>query len=298
MADPPRAAVRELTVLPRAPLVAAVAALLYALWPSAQAPTAAAAEQEWTAEPAVGGRPYVYLEGLPGTVLEDRVSVTNRGARPLTVRLSTTGTKWLAFAENPVTVPARTRADVPFAMTVPASAAPGDRSARIVASADGREVAVPVHVRVGGPELAALTVEDVRVDGDLIRYTLVNRGNTVLTPRLSVRAVGLTGELLRRPARALSVELGPGRRLDLTEPWPDRPALDSVDITLRATAPGAEPAEATVSALYVRWGPVIAGVLGLGAAAGCLALWRARARPAPHEPTGPERHLAQAGVQR
>ncbi|MFD7624240.1 hypothetical protein [Streptomyces sp. NPDC059802] len=46
----------------------------------------------WTARPAVsgsgtGGRPYFYLEGPPGTVLQDRLSVTNPGRSPVTVRL-------------------------------------------------------------------------------------------------------------------------------------------------------------------------------------------------------------------
>ncbi|MFI1471357.1 hypothetical protein [Streptomyces wuyuanensis] len=293
MADPARTAVRGLTVPARARLAAAAGALLPVLW--AVAP--AAAGQDWTAAPATGGRPYVYLEGPPGTVMEDGVSVTNPGAEPLTVRLRAAGTAWLAFAEDRVTVPARTRADVPFAVTVPASASPGDRSARVVASAGGRDAVVRVHVRVTGPELAALTVEDVRVDGRVIRYTLVNRGNTVLAPRLAVRADGLTGALLRRPARALPVELGPGRSLELAEPWPDPPALDSVDVTLRVTAPGAAPAEATASARYVPWAAATGTLLALGAAAGGIALRRGRRPPpGPEGPEGPERTLAQAGA--
>ncbi|WP_392966684.1 hypothetical protein [Streptomyces sp. LN245] len=54
------------------------------------APTALAAEG-WSVVPAAGGtaggRPSVYAEGAPGTVLQDAVSVLNPGARPLTVRL-------------------------------------------------------------------------------------------------------------------------------------------------------------------------------------------------------------------
>ncbi|MHC5702215.1 COG1470 family protein [Streptomyces tirandamycinicus] len=258
---------------------------------TAAAAGAVAAGQEWRAEPATGGRPYVYLEGRPGAVLEDGISVTNPAAEPLTVRLRATGTAWLAFAEDRVTVPARTRADVPFAVTVPATAPPGDRPAKVVVSAGGHEAAVRVHVRVTGPELGALTVEDLRVEGRSIRYTLVNRGNTVLEPRLAVRADGLTGALLRRPARTLPVELGPGRSLELSEPWPDPPALDSVDITLRVTAPGAVPAEATASARYVPWAAATGTALALGAAAGALALWRGRER-------GPGRHGRRRGSDR
>ncbi|MGW2561442.1 COG1470 family protein [Streptomyces sp. NPDC001514] len=267
----------------------------------APATAAPGAGPGWTAEPAAGGRPYVYLEGSPGTVMEDRLSVTNRGAEPLTVRLrgagadnakngefavrtSRTGTgTWIVLASQQVTVPPRTRADVPFAVTVPASATPGDHPAAIVATAGGREVGVRVHVRVAGPTLAALTVEDVRVEGKRIHYALVNRGNTVLAPRLALRADGLTGELLARPARPLPLELLPGRRVELTEPWPDPPALDSVDITLRVTASGGAHGEATASAVYVPWAAATGTALALAAAAAgaaALRLKRTERRPA------------------
>ncbi|MFE7778066.1 hypothetical protein ACFU5O_30035 [Streptomyces sp. NPDC057445] len=305
----------------------AVAAALLCVLPAA-APAAAgpaAAEPVWTAEPAAGGRPYAYLEGTPGTVMQDALSVTNRGAEPLTVRLravdaystkngdlavrtaapAATG-RWIALASARVTVPPRTRADVPFAVTVPGSALPGDHPAAIVATAGGREAAVRVRLRVSGPTLAALTVEDVRVDGERIHYALVNRGNTVLAPRLALTAEGLIGgELVSRPARPLSLELPPGRRVELTEPLPGPPALDSVDVTLRVTAPGGAHGEATGSALYVPWGAVTGGALALGAAAGSAALWSGRRRPGRRDPgtcphsevTETEREPAKAGVE-
>ncbi|MFD0506015.1 hypothetical protein ACFQ0G_30485 [Streptomyces chiangmaiensis] len=127
----------------------------------------ASADGGWSVEPATGGaggRPYVYAEGEPGTVLQDAVSVLNPGSEPLTVRLSgadaddtadggfTVRTRpvdtgaWIAFARTTggrraavhavsVTVPARTRADVPFSLTVPGGAVPGDHPGAIVASA-------------------------------------------------------------------------------------------------------------------------------------------------------------------
>ncbi|WP_399014015.1 hypothetical protein [Streptomyces sp. FIT100] len=275
-------------MLPRALLATAVTALLC----GPLGVPAAAAGPGWTAEPAAGGRPYVYLEGPPGTVLEDRISVTNPGTAPLTVRLRAAGTSWIALAgdreRDPgrVTVPPRTRADVPFSVTVPAGAPPGDHTARIVATAGGRDAVVRVHLRVGGPALAALTVEDVRVDGGRIHYALVNRGNTVLAPRLAVSADGLTGALLDRPARPLPLELRPGRRVDLTEPWSDPPALDSVDVTLRVTAQGGAHGEATASAVYVPWGAATGVALALGAAAAGAAALRLKRT---------ERRLAKVG---
>ncbi|MFJ8662145.1 hypothetical protein [Streptomyces sp. NPDC093795] len=223
----------------------------------------------WTAAPAAG-RPYAYLEGPAGSVLQDTLSLTNPGAGPLTVRLSGHGAP-VSFAAPTVTVPARTRADVPFAVTLTADTPPGEHRGTVRATAAGREIRVDLRLRVSGPRLAALTVEDVRVDtatGSL-RYTLVNRGTTVLAPHLAVHAEGVLGTVLDRPARALPLTLRPGERATRTEPWPDPPALDSVTVRLTATAPDAAPATARADASFAS-GPALTGAAGLllAAAAG------------------------------
>ncbi|WP_103530527.1 hypothetical protein, partial [Streptomyces sp. SM11] len=244
-------------------------------------------------------RPYVYLEGTPGTVLQDRLAVTNSGRSPLTVRLRGDGRAgaWIRFAAGTVTVPARTRAEVPLALTVPPGAVPGDASGEVVAVDGGEEVRVPVRVRIGGPTLAALTVEDVEISGGTIRYALVNRGNAMLEPRLAVRADGLFGTLLDRPERPLPLELAPGRRVERTEPWPDAPALDTVTVRLRVTAPGGARDEAAASATYLPVAPAAGGGLlvlcGL-AVLGCGAYRRRRTRRGapelskPQEPQEPQ----------
>ncbi|OCC09995.1 hypothetical protein [Streptomyces sp. PTY087I2] len=265
-------------------LTAALAALLCGLASPAAADDGPA---DWTARPAGGtdrdARPYVYLEGTPGTVLQDRLAVTNSGRTPLTVRLRGDGRagRWIRFAEDTVTVPARTRADVPLALTVPPDAVPGDASGEAVATGGGEEVRVPVRVRIGGPTLAALTVEDVEISGGTIRYALVNRGNAMLRPRLAVRAEGVFGTLLDRPERALPLELAPGRRAERTEPWPDAPALDAVTVRLRVTAPGGARDEAEGSATYIPVAPAVGGgllVLGGLAALASGAYRRRRTR--------------------
>lgn len=207
--------------------VLAVLLCAFAMTPATAADRADSATG-WTARPAASGaatgtgdgRPYFYLEGVPGTVLQDRLAVTNPGRTPVTVRLrgadaynaedgefAVRGSKgsagtgvWLRLAADRVTVPARTRAEVPFSVTVPTSAPPGDHPGAIVAESGGRSVGVRVHLRVSGPTLAALTVEDVTVSGRTIHYTLVNRGNAALAPRLAVSADGVFGTLLRREA--------------------------------------------------------------------------------------------------
>ncbi|WP_460066398.1 COG1361 family protein [Streptomyces sp. YKOK-I1] len=244
---------------------------------------AAPAADGWSAAPAGGGRPSFYAEGAPGAVLQDTVAVTNPGTRPLTVRLRGTGLGGLplAFAETAVDVPARTRAEVPFTVTLPADTPPGDRSGAIaVQDSTGRRVTVPLLVRAGGPRLPALTVEHVAVHGDRITYELVNRGTTDLVPRLAVRADGVLGTVLDRAPRTLPVRLPPGRRLRLDEPWPDRPALDAVTVRLTVTAPGAARATGGARARFVPWGAVGAGAGALSVGAGALAVVRRRRREA------------------
>ncbi|MFE9374609.1 hypothetical protein ACFYM2_33235 [Streptomyces sp. NPDC006711] len=313
-------------ISPVPPVLAVLALLLCAL----SAPTARAAppaSEEWTAAPAsgggsrpsAGGRPCFYLEGAPGTVLEDRLSLTNPTGAPLKVALRgalaynnadgsfgarATPDPWIALAAPDVRVPPDTRADVPFSVTVPAGARPGDHPAVLVAVAGGREVDIRLQVRVSGPTLSALTVESVRVDKrhHVIRYALVNRGNTALTPRLAVRGDGVFGRALDRAPRALPVELLPGQRVELSEPWPHPPALDRVEVRLDVTAGGGARSSATADVTFVPWGaaagagPVLLG----GAAAAWLAVLRGRrtrALMSPQTPE-PERELAQTGARR
>ncbi|WP_329166244.1 DUF916 domain-containing protein [Streptomyces sp. NBC_01267] len=267
----------------------------------------AAGDHAWTAAPASGGgsrpgedgRPYFYLEGAAGTVLEDTLTLTNPGTKPVSVRLRGaeayntasgafairgTDDSWITPAVRTVKLPARTRADVPFSVTVPATAAPGDHPAAIVASAGGRQAGVRVQLRVSGPTLSALTVEDVGVDKGrgLIRYTVVNRGNTALTPKLEVRADGLFGRVLHRAPHALPMEVLPGQRVRLTEKWPHPPALDSVRVRVTLTAGGGAHGTGTASAVFVPWAWVagLAAVVALGAGA-----WFVRRR----RPAEPER---------
>ncbi|MFD6436124.1 hypothetical protein [Streptomyces venezuelae] len=292
------------------------------------APWSAAPSSGGGTRPAKDGRPSFYAEGTPGAVLRDTLSVTNPGPKPRTISLrgadagntgsgalSVTPAKgtpkdtgaWLSFAKRQVKVPPRTRAEVPFTLTVPTNAMPGDHPGAIVASGGGRTVGVRVDLRVDGPTLSALTVERVDVDTDAgsISYDLVNRGNTVLTPKLAVHADGVLGTLLDRPARTLPVELLPGRRVSLTEPWADAPALDSVDVELTATAAGGARDTATASARFVPWGAVAGGgALLLAAVGAALHLVRRRGRRRTEGPgsddgrerVGATRELARAGT--
>ncbi|MGW3011761.1 COG1470 family protein [Streptomyces sp. NPDC001219] len=275
--------------------ILATAAVLLCPAAAVARPAAAPAPPGWSAAPAPGAgsrpsdrdRPYFYLAGAPGTVMNDRLSLRNPTGRAVTVRLRGTGAR-IAFADGEVRVPPRTRAAVPFTVTVPRDASPGDHPAALIATsrgtaggAAGRHT-VPVHLRVTGPALAALTVENVSVrdrDGAaVIRYTLVNRGNTVLTPRLAVRADGLFGPVLRRAVRTLPGRLAPGQSTDLTETWAGPPALDAVEVRLTATADGGAHGSATASYTALPWGAVAGPAVLLAAGAGGLVVVGRRRR--------------------
>jgi hypothetical protein len=257
----------------------------------AAAPPAVARPGGWSLAPLGGGRPAFYAEGVAGAVLRDTVAVTNPGRTPVAVRLRGTGVP-AVFARGGLRIPARTRAEVPFTVTVPRDAGPGDRTGAIVARDErGRTATVPVRLRVGGPALAALTVEHLAVHADRITYELVNRGTTALAPRVAVCADGVFGRVLDRAPHTLPVRLPPGARRTFSEPWSDRPVLDEVRIRLTVTAGGARDT-ADASTAFVPWGAVAGGSAAV--AAGTAVLLRRRRgdrvrsvpRPATAEPTG------------
>lgn len=217
-----------------------------------------------------------------------------------------------------VTVPAKGRKDIPFTVKVPADATPGDHVGGIVAlntAVEGvqqegkvqvgvkRSVGARLYFRVPGPVTAGLSVEDVKVSrsapllpwvGDAratISYALVNRGNVVVEPRVTVTAEGLFGrEVLNRPARELKLVLLPGQRIELTEPWPDAPQSDWVTVTVAAGA-AAYPeltSESATDFVAVPW-PAAGAALVLAGTA--IALWvlRRRRRAAGEQPeTSPD----------
>ncbi|MFJ8164940.1 WxL protein peptidoglycan domain-containing protein [Streptomyces sp. NPDC096136] len=220
---------------------------------------------------------------------------------------------WIALgpeAAGTVTVPPKGRKDIPFTVKVPQDAAPGDHVGGIVAlntqvegiQRDGRvqvgvkrQVGARLYLRVPGPLTPALSVEDVRVARGAplvpwtkgaratITYTLVNRGNVVVEPKVAVSARGLFGRrVLERPARGPQPALLPGQRITLSEPWPDSPQLDRVEVEVRAGAaayPGLD-ARAGTEFLAVPW-PAAGTLLLLAAAGVALLVLRRRRRAAP-----------------
>ncbi|GAA3395806.1 WxL protein peptidoglycan domain-containing protein [Streptomyces roseoviridis] len=295
-------------------------------------PRAAAAENgEWAVYPAataLGGRPYFYLSADPGTTLTDRVTVTNKTAAPLTFLLygadaynterdggfavrtrherQTGAGAWIRPARDRVTVPPRSAVTVPYTLTVPADAEPGDHPGALVALDERiergggavalgvqRAVGARVYLRVGGPAVPALAVEDVTLDQDrpllpgtragsaVVSYTLHNRGNVTLHPRVALKARGLFGRtLLSRDLDRIPAELLPRQKIRLTAPWGGSPQLDRGELTLTATAEGVRET-GRVSFLAVPWLPLAVLLTG---AAGAAALRIRRRRAAGKAP--------------
>ncbi|MEU0406567.1 DUF916 domain-containing protein [Streptomyces griseorubiginosus] len=247
----------------------------------------AADNGSWSVYPAasqIAARPYFYLSADPGQSIDDKVVVTNKTDRPLSFRLyaadayntardggfavRTVAEKqrgvgaWAKPAKPRVTVPPHGKVTVPFTLSVPEGAEPGDHPGALVAldervdKGDGtvalgvqRAVAARIYLRVGGPTVPAIAVENVHVShhqplvpglgdsGATISYTLRNTGNVTLNPKVELRATGLFGRtLLARELAKIPGELLPGQRVRLTEPWNGAPQLDWGNVKLTASA--------------------------------------------------------------
>lgn len=217
---------------------------------------------------------------------------------------------WARPAKSRVTVPGHKTVTVPFTLHVPDGAEPGDHPGAIVALDERvekgdkgdegagslalgvqRAVGARVYLRVGGPTLPAVAVENVHVAhhqplvpglGDstaTVSYTLHNTGNVTLDPKVELKAKGMFGRtLLTRDLTKIPSELLPGQRVRLTEPWRGAPQLDWGDVTLTARATGTRES-ASASFFALPW-LAVAVVFVAGVVAGALLrARRGRVRP-------------------
>ncbi|OZD54387.1 hypothetical protein CH252_08800 [Rhodococcus sp. 06-1477-1B] len=237
-------------------------ALLLGTPVSASAASAPSADTTvtWSVKPADTAqgrdRPNYAYDLLPGGTVGDALYVANRSPEPITLRVyaadgfltedgaldilaggveSTDLGSWVSIASPELTLDSGASAEVPFTVTVPADAAPGDYAAGIVASmlvtADNgtvteRRLGSRVHLRVQGDLVPALAVGDVAVDyhgtanpaetgSATVSYTLTNTGNTRLDPTVEVALGGPFG-WARVTADDDAPELLPGSSLQRT----------------------------------------------------------------------------------
>ncbi|MEW2397000.1 DUF916 domain-containing protein [Streptomyces sp. NPDC046862] len=176
-------------------------------------------------------RPNFSYGATPGAAVKDHIAVFNYGTSALTLRVyaqdafttadggfdlfaaqhkPTGAGSWIKLRRNQVKVPARSHVIVPFTLTVPQKATPGDHTGGIVASlsaagADtkGNKVAVDqrvgarVYLRVAGELTPRLAVEDLHTayhgtanpfgsGSATVTYTIRNTGNVRLAARQAV----------------------------------------------------------------------------------------------------------------
>ncbi|BBC36458.1 hypothetical protein SGFS_077520 [Streptomyces graminofaciens] len=302
--------------------------LLCLFFTAAAGPAYAADNGSWSVYPIssqISTRPYFVLTADPGQTVEDKVVVANKTGKPLTFRLYAADAyntardggfavrtlkermrgvgAWAKPAKSRVTVPAHGRVTVPVTIRVPEDAEPGDHPGALVAldervdRGEGsvalgvqRAVGARIYLRVGGPTLPALAVEDFRLTrhqplvpglGDstaTVSYTLHNTGNVTLSPKVELRAEGLFGRtLLARDLTKVPSELLPGQSVRLSEQWRGAPQLDWGDVTLTASAKDTRES-AGASFLAVPW--LMAAILLAAAAVGTFLLVRSRRRRA------------------
>lgn len=222
-----------------ATLIAAVLAVLGAVAPALPALAAEADDVNWTVRTASNDfgadRTNFSYTIDPGSTISDALVVANHGQTPvdLTVYASDGFTSadgqlsllvageqshaigtWVAPGAGAVTVAAGETATIPFSVSVPANATPGDYAGGIVTSltvpdaASGvnvdRRLGIRVNLRVGGEIAPALALEDMSVSwqgglnpfagGDAtVVYTLHNSGNATISAQPNAHLSGIFG---------------------------------------------------------------------------------------------------------
>ncbi|MBQ0825273.1 WxL protein peptidoglycan domain-containing protein [Streptomyces tagetis] len=328
-------------VAPRRLLTVLLTALMSVVWMPAAVMAAPAtttspppAEKNqitWGAAPAdtpVGkGRSRFTYDLAPGSRVTDAIAVVNRSDTTIRLRVYASDAfttpsggidllsgdrkpsdvgSWIRMKSTTLTLKSQQTEVVPFTLTVPADATPGDHSGGVVTSliteAQGttvrldRRLGSRVHLRVTGPLSPSLKVSDLHAsyDGTLnpagsgslrLTYTVTNTGNVRLKARQLIRTKGLFG-LIGQDARIADLpEILPGnsltRTVTVTGVWPTV-RLDA-DVILTPAAPDDQPVPRAGQASAGRslwawpWGQLITLAV-LAAAAGAYALLRRRRR--------------------
>lgn len=309
-------------------------------------PAAAADDVPWSVRTASnsfgpGRTNYSYTLNAGGRV-EDGLVVVNHGTTPLDLAVYaadafTTGagqldlvTKdatstgvgaWVHPGRDHITIQPGQSADVPFGVTVPDNAAPGDHLGGIVTSLTQagveRRLGIRIQLRVGGALKPGFSVEDPQVDyagtlnpfgkGDAtITYTIRNTGNAIAAARQEASVSGPFGTW-RVPAEpsADSPSLLPGEKWQVSVPVHGVvPALEltatvSLVPLLTDAAGSTAPLPAIETATHawaVPWVLVLLVVL-CGLVVAVLAFRRRRGRRRLPEPITAPRSPARQGVE-
>ncbi|MFE6487460.1 WxL protein peptidoglycan domain-containing protein, partial [Streptomyces sp. NPDC057757] len=255
----------------------------------------------------------------PGSQVKDAMVVANHSASPLRLALYASDGyttekgqldlltqekksvgigAWVRATEESVRIAPGRTAEIPFTVTVPRDATPGDYVGGILTSlkqsddtegiAVDRRLGIRIKLRVSGALKPALAIENLHVDyhgtanpfgqGDAtVTYTLHNTGNALLSGAQNVTLTGPFGTLSTQAARiAAPPELLPGERWKVVVPVDD--VTPAVRLTAEATVTPAitdaagstsslRPVRATTTGWAIPWTLVLLVVLLLAAAA-------------------------------
>ena len=230
-----------------------------------------------------GGRDYfIYTLGA-GEVFGDVVAVSNVGTETATFVIYATDAintsdgsftllreeekptdvgSWLELGATQYTVKPGERVDIPFSITVPADATPGDHAGAIAAQKvndptlpdDGvslevrLRVGARIYVRVDGLLSPSIAVENLHVDYDvpvnpfgsrraIINYVLTNTGNVRLAPTAKLGLSGIFGLGEHQLPDRQIPELLPGSSIEITETVLDVKPYVRLTATLNISAP-------------------------------------------------------------
>lgn len=272
-------------------VVGVIVGVVPALWPGtarAQTVTAQDTRVTWSVRPAsaagADGRSWVELELEPGEPAQEFLEVRNLSRHEVVFAIhaadgyftdrgrfnmlpaghrSTGAGGWIEVQDT-VTVAGGASAIVPFAVTVPPDATPGDHPAGIAvtvrsAATDQGGGTVGVESRIGFRVMTRVTGElrpavALEVDGSYavswnpfdpgavdVRYAVTNSGNTRLAVAPALQLSGLLGIGARELAAAPIVEIAPGETRSGTERlsgvWPVGPL--TLQLRAEATVVGA-----------------------------------------------------------
>lgn len=278
-----------------------------------------------------GGRDYFVYTLSPGQTFGDTVAVSNFSDQPVTFLLYPTdafntegeaafallreeeeptdvGT-WIELAADQYTIEPQSTANIPFSITVPPDASPGDHAGAIVAQpvptpgqpTEGfsfevrQRIGARVYARVDGPIDPSLRIDQLSFDyerpvnpltgGDaLVSYQVSNTGNVRLSSTSVLKITGPFGITVKElPARELP-ELLPGSDVIVTETINDLPQLGRLTAEVEVTARVEdEQTKASTSVWAIPWLLLLALVL----IAGLVVAWLRRRRSASTPPPPP-----------
>lgn len=226
--------------------------------------------QSWTVVPGGDGqRAYFSYDSDGGVTIEDSVSVQNYGNVSLNLRVYATDGinnpdgsfallsgdqkpvdvgSWIKLAQENVTIPAGKQVLIPYTVTIPAGADPGDHVGGIVASNEmptkvGKEntllvfrrTGVRLYLRVHGQLRSNLATEAFRVSykGGLnpsngkvsVRFRIANLGNVRQAGSYHLTVEGAFGTGKHDLGERAFPELLPGQSIELAEDVRGVPAL-------------------------------------------------------------------------